>query len=589
MATTKVTTDVIADATITAAKLASTTGSGAVVLATSPTLTTPTISTLTSAAATALTLQSAGTTAVTVDTSQRVGIGTTSPAEKLEVTGIAGGGELLSVTNAGSRRVSAAIGGDGRGYFYLRDNTPTTQVLLDTGGVSYFNGGNVGIGTTSPATKLHLLTPSATAVALRAGNSASYAEFQVDASGNSQLIAPGGVQIFNTNGAERARIDSSGNVGIGTASPRRALEAYSTTQNNNITMGGSNVVGIRWQTTDPNPSERNWEIVNNIDNQGALSIRVGTTQTGTPSVARVVIDSSGNVGIGTASPSYQLHVNTDSAGKPGAGGLWTVVSDERIKANIVPADLDRCYAIVKSVPLKHFGFAPGVYTDDQIHDKHNLGWIAQDVQKVFKHAVSVKPFTLKTAIPDGTEDYEEQDFTLETVEDTKVSIEILNGKPVQVSKTTSTENKVLLFDTVEVTDEAGAVVMESYEVSPAVDAVLAVEGVEAVDAVEGVEAVEAVEAADGVEAVEAVKGIEAVKGVEAINAVEGVDRIDAVMGTRPVTHQMPRMITKTRPKVRHDVIEDCLDLNSGQMIAALYGAVQALMAKVDTLEAARIA
>ena len=250
----------------------------------------------------------------------------------------------------------------------------------------------------------------------------------------------------------------------------------------------------------------------------------------------------GNVGIGTASPSYQLHVNTDSAGKPGTGGLWTVVSDERIKANIVPANLDRCYEIVKSVPLKHFGFAPGVYTDDQIHDKHNLGWIAQDVQKVFKHAVSVKPFTLKTAIPDGTEDYEEQAFTLETVEETKVSIQVINGKPVQVSKTVSTENKVLLFDTVEVTDEAGAVVMESYEVSPAVDAVLATDETEATEAV------------------------------------------SAVIGTRPVTYQMPRMVKKSKPKVRHEVIEDCLDLNSGQMIAALYGAVQALMAKVDTLE-----
>jgi len=48
-----------------------------------------TTNTITSAAATALTIQSAGTTAMTIDTSQNVGIGTTSPSTKLTVSGSA--------------------------------------------------------------------------------------------------------------------------------------------------------------------------------------------------------------------------------------------------------------------------------------------------------------------------------------------------------------------------------------------------------------------------------------------------------------------------------------------------------------------
>jgi len=48
----------------------------------------------TSPAATALTLQSAGTTAMTIDTSQNVGIGTSSPSTKLDVNGNIGGGSL---------------------------------------------------------------------------------------------------------------------------------------------------------------------------------------------------------------------------------------------------------------------------------------------------------------------------------------------------------------------------------------------------------------------------------------------------------------------------------------------------------------
>jgi len=41
----------------------------------------------------------------------------------------------------------------------------------------------------------------------------------------------------------------------------------------------------------------------------------------------------GNVGIGTAAPSYKLQLSTDSAAKP-TTALWTIASDERIKENI---------------------------------------------------------------------------------------------------------------------------------------------------------------------------------------------------------------------------------------------------------------
>jgi len=358
-----------------------------------------------------------------------------------------------------------------------------------------------------------------------------------------------------------------GSVGIGTNAPRfnlsiGALTATSTATPDTIDLGG----------TYSSTAGSNIKLRLLWDNSVTYGLGVSTAQLDyvVPSASHVFwtngtekmrITSAGRVGIGTgATVNYALEVSTDSAGKPGVGGLWTVVSDERIKSDIVPANLDRCYEIVKSVPLKHFGFAPGVYTDDQIQDKHNLGWIAQDVQKVFKNAVSVKPFTLKTDIPDGIEEYEEQDFTLEVVEKTETSIQVINGKAVQVSKVVTSENKVFLFDTVDVVDEAGAAVLEEYEVTPAVSAVAATDGIEAVEATDETEA------------------------VEAVNAVDAVEAIPAVMGTRPVTYQMPRMITKTRPKVRHDVIEDCLDLNGAQMLAALYGAVQALMEKVEVLE-----
>jgi hypothetical protein len=91
-------------------------------------------------------------------------------------------------------------------------------------------------------------------------------------------------------------------------------------------------------------------------------------------------------------PGYDLELNADSAGKPGLGGLWTVVSDERIKKDIVSADLNLCYDNIKNLPLKYFGWVDGVYTEEQVQDRHGLGWIAQDVKKIFPKAVSEKPF-----------------------------------------------------------------------------------------------------------------------------------------------------------------------------------------------------
>jgi hypothetical protein len=156
--------------TVTATSMASSTGTGAGVFQTSPTITTPTIDTITSAAATALTLKSAGTTAVTIDTSQNVGIGGT-PSKKLQVTssdvtdGIRlyssdSGGEGLSLewmSGYGPNRITADIESDasgGGGNFAIRvaDTSATLQNRLQID-----NAGNVGIGTTSPATTLHVV------------------------------------------------------------------------------------------------------------------------------------------------------------------------------------------------------------------------------------------------------------------------------------------------------------------------------------------------------------------------------------------------------------------------------------------------
>lgn len=94
--------------------------------------------------------------------------------------------------------------------------------------------------------------------------------------------------------------------------------------------------------------------------------------------------------IGMTDGVYRFRLGVDSATKPGSG-LWAVTSDERVKENIVLADLDKCYDNIKKIPLKHFKWSYEQFSDGQIYDRRKLGWIAQDVEKVFKKAVRTNP------------------------------------------------------------------------------------------------------------------------------------------------------------------------------------------------------
>ena len=94
------------------------------------------------------------------------------------------------------------------------------------------------------------------------------------------------------------------------------------------------------------------------------------------------------IGLNISNPSYQLHLSSSNATKPGTS-TWTVSSDIRLKENIEDADLDLCYNNIKNLPLKKYKWKDEYLTIENVPDRHKLGWIAQDVETILPKAIII--------------------------------------------------------------------------------------------------------------------------------------------------------------------------------------------------------
>jgi hypothetical protein len=167
-------------------------------------------------------------------TSTGLGIGTSSPSSALQVNGNfrISNGSAFTASNSLIRKIEAMSGSANQFAsssidFYTATFTDNGQIALTTGGSERMRidgAGNVGIGTSSPAGKLQVAS-STTNTTLKLSNSttgsASGDGLDIIADGTDGYVwnRENGPLLFGTNNTERLRIDSSGNVGIGTTSP----------------------------------------------------------------------------------------------------------------------------------------------------------------------------------------------------------------------------------------------------------------------------------------------------------------------------------------------------------------------------------
>jgi hypothetical protein len=107
--------------------------------------------------------------------------------------------------------------GSGAHSWYTAPSGTAGNAITFTQAMTLDTSGNLGIGTTSPAQRLHIIGLSAVSARARVENASGYLmDVYAGVSDGVGLVTGNNMMFFEVNSAERMRIDTSGNVGIGT-------------------------------------------------------------------------------------------------------------------------------------------------------------------------------------------------------------------------------------------------------------------------------------------------------------------------------------------------------------------------------------
>jgi hypothetical protein len=322
---------------------------------------------------TTTTIQSNGTTAITIDSSQNVGIGTSSPTGKLNVVtdNTHNGGATFDSTGttqvwmrdtdatANTRNWGFQVSGGDFNILRANDDrasgfvTPVSFAQAPANSLIINSSGRVGIGQSNPGANLEVGSTTDTAtIRFRSTSSGFGSVADISCIGTGSQLS--NLTFSTRNGdavLERMRIDSSGNLLVGT-----------TNTAGNAGAGIKNIVGTNPAVLTVGASSANTEFAYNLYSTGAGAYRFYVGYGGTVFATSATI---------------------------------TSISDVRLKENI--QDIDVGLDKVMALKPRKFDWKEGKGKNT----KGDRGWIAQEFEQVFPEMIDswIDP------APEGEEPY----------------------------------------------------------------------------------------------------------------------------------------------------------------------------------------